>query len=362
MKAVLKKVSIIGTVGLPPQYGGFETLADNITKNLSPSYDLSVFCSGNSYKDRLPSYNGANLIYINLNANGIQSILYDFVSIICSLRFAETILMLGVSGALALPIVKLVSKAKIVVNIDGLEWKRGKWGWAAKKFLKFSEAIAVKFSDIVVADNKVIQEYVKQEYKKDSVLIAYGGDHIKRSPFSAETIEKYPFLQGRYALNICRIEPENNIHLILEAFKEYGKLNLVVLGDWGVSEFSKKLKSDYSDVANIYLLGPMFDQVDVKNEIRSNSYVYIHGHSAGGTSPSLVEAMCMAKPVIAFAIDYNKETTNGRALYFSNVDELVGTLRDVSQEVMHKQAAELYEIAMHQYSWKKISDEYGSIF
>ncbi len=139
--------------------------------------------------------------YVNLHANGVQSIPYDIISLYRSIKFADTILVLGVSGCISLPILRLLNKnVKIITNIDGLEWKREKWSFYAKKFLKYSEKIAVRYSDIVVSDNKVIQEYVLNEYGIKSQLIAYGADHVTKEIISDEIFEKYSFLKEKYAL------------------------------------------------------------------------------------------------------------------------------------------------------------------
>ena len=122
-----KKLAIVGTVGIPSKYGGFETLTEYITKDLSEKYDITVFCSSKSYEEKIKKYNNCHLKYINLNANGVQSIPYDILSLLKALRFADTILILGVSGCISLPFLKLFfKKTKIVTNIDGLEWKRDK--------------------------------------------------------------------------------------------------------------------------------------------------------------------------------------------------------------------------------------------
>ena len=125
-----KKVAIVGTVGLPAKYGGWETLVDNLTLHLHDRFDITVFCSSKKYNEKLKEFNGAKLKYINLNANGIQSIPYDIISIYQSIKFADTILVLGVSGCICLPLARFFGISKIIVNIDGIEWKRDKW----KKF------------------------------------------------------------------------------------------------------------------------------------------------------------------------------------------------------------------------------------
>ncbi|MCE4253588.1 DUF1972 domain-containing protein, partial [Escherichia coli] len=212
----MKKISVIGIVGLPAAYGGFETLVENLTKNASSDIHYEVFCSSRQHSSKLKKYNGAVLRYVPLKANGIQSIFYDIFSVFRSLTSKpDVILVLGVSGAVVLPIVKLFSRAKIITNIDGLEWKRDKWRKLARCFLKFSEFLAVKYSDVVITDNQAISDYVLEEYGNTSSVIAYGGDHSLIT--SAVNLPKY---SAPFYLTICRIEPENNIHIILEAFSQ----------------------------------------------------------------------------------------------------------------------------------------------
>jgi len=357
----MKKISIIGTVGIPATYGGFETLVEYLTKYLSNNYDITVFCSGRNYSKRLTSYNGAKLIYINLYANGLQSIFYDVISLIKSLKFADTILTLGVSGCISLPIIRLFSKKRIIVNIDGLEWKRDKWSPLVKKLLKLSEKLAVNYADVVISDNKVIQNYVKEFYGKQSVFIPYGADHVKKIVLTDDIRHKYSFLQSRYAFKVCRIEPENNIHLILDVFSEYKKLNIVIIGNWLNSEYGRNLKTIYCNFKNIFLLDPIYDQ-SILNQLRSNCYIYIHGHSAGGTNPSLVEAMYLGLPIIAYGVSYNKETTKDKALYFNNKKDLLYIIENLNDNQLNIIANDMYKIAQENYTWDKIAKTYSQLF
>ncbi|WP_252371300.1 DUF1972 domain-containing protein, partial [Escherichia coli] len=194
------------------------------------------------------------------------------------------VLVLGVSGAVVLPIVKLFSRAKIITNIDGLEWKRDKWRKLARCFLKFSEFLAVKYSDVVITDNQAISDYVLEEYGNTSSVIAYGGDHSLIT--SAVNLPKY---SAPFYLTICRIEPENNIHIILEAFSQTNH-NLKLIGNWHSSIYGKELFEKYSRFSNIELIHPIYE-LEKLYVLRETCCGYIHGHSAGGTNPSLVEAM-----------------------------------------------------------------------
>jgi glycosyltransferase involved in cell wall biosynthesis len=355
------KIAIIGTVGIPAKYGGFETLTEYLTKNLADKYNMTVFCSAKSYDKNPDSYNGAKLKYINLHANGVQSIPYDIISIFSSLKFSDTLLILGISGCIVLPFVRLFSKKRIIINIDGLEWKREKWGKGAKWFLKLSEKLAVQHADVVVSDNKVIQKYVFSEYGIKSELIAYGADHVIKELLSNKIKNEYPFLNDKYAFKVCRIEPENNVHLILDAFSEYMELNIVMIGNWKNSEYGRGLKEKYSSFQNIFLLDPIYDQY-ILNQIRSNCFVYMHGHSAGGTNPSLVEAMYLGLPIFSFDVEYNKETTQHKAKYFNDKDELLLLLSNIDNEELVKVGSDMQNVAKENYTWEKISQQYSELF
>lgn len=355
-----RKVAIIGTVGIPAKYGGFETLVEHLTKNQGLNHEMVVYCSSKSYQMQPNNYNNAKLKYVNLQANGIQSIPYDIISIFKSIKGFKTLLILGVSGCIALPLLKLISNNKIIVNIDGLEWKRDKWGDLAKWFLKFSEKIAVKFADTIITDNKVLQDYVKFEYNVNSKLIAYGADHVTKEKLDNAFSLKYPFAIN-YAFKVSRIEPENNIHVVLKAFSESPEKKIVCVGNWLNSDYGRKLRIKFENYKNIFLLDPIYDQ-RVLNQFRSNCSVYIHGHSAGGTNPSLVEAMYLGLPIFAFGVDYNKETTGNKALYFNNVSELVSLLANFNKVKLIDIARNMQIIAKESYNWTYVSNEYCNLF
>lgn len=357
----MKKIAIIGTVGLPANYGGFETLTEYLTIKLSEKFDMTVYCSSRSYNGKLKMYNGARLEYIPLNANGIQSIVYDIVSIFKALLYADTLLILGVSGCIVLPLVRVFTKKNVVVNIDGLEWKRAKWGKAAKWFLKYSEKLAVKHADVIVADNKVIQDYVKSTYGRKAELIAYGADHTNKEDLGKDVLMKYPFLTKEYAFKVCRIEPENNVHLILEAFSDFKNLNIVIVGNWSNSDYGKQLKLKFDSFENINLLDPIYNQ-NTLNQLRSNCYLYMHGHSAGGTNPSLVEAMFLELPILAYRVNYNLETTGNKARYFKNKSDLISLLNNLEKEELLTISEDMKQIAHSNYKWKIIADRYNSLF
>jgi len=272
----------------------------------------------------------------------------------------DILLILGVSGGVILPLIKLISNKLIIINIDGLEWKRNKWGKVATWFLKLSEKFAVKYADVVIADNPVIQNYIQDKYGKSSRLIAYGADHTGYVALTENNIKEYPYIKDKYAFKVCRIVPENNLQLILKAFSTHRKLNLVIVGNWSVSSYSQKLRAEFENVPNIFLLNPIYDQVKL-NRLRSNCYAYIHGHSAGGTNPSLVEAMYLGLPVLAYDVNFNRKTTKNQALYFEDEVSLCRLLEEFDQEQLNMVGESMHNIASKNYIWKKIADKYAAV-
>lgn len=357
-----KKLAIIGTVGLPAKYGGFETLAEHLVKNLNQEYDITVYCSGKKYPkaQRVATYENARMKYIPLNANGIQSIPYDTLSILHALFFADVLLVLGVSGAWILPFVKLFTNKKVIISIDGIEWKRDKWNLITKWYLWWAEKMAVKYSHIDISDNESIQDYTALRYGSLSRIIEYGADHtMKVTPTLADK-EEFSFLKMPYAFKVCRIEPENNVHEVLKAFSELPKHTLVMVGNWNNSEYGKNLKEIYASFTNLILLDPIYNQrkLDV---IRGNALVYVHGHSAGGTNPSLVEAMYLGLPVIAYDVSYNKTTTENKALYFYNSAELKALIETCKVKQLHELGLSMKEVADRQYTWSFIARKYDKL-
>ncbi len=354
----IKKITIVGAVGVPANYGGFETLTENLVKyhnSFLLSESLNVYCSSKSYPSREAVFLSADLRYIPLSANGAQSVPYDMFSLALAVwSRSDVILLLGVSGAVALPLVRFLSPARIVTNIDGIEWRREKWSGLAKHFLRFSEKLAVRYSHEVIADNGAIAEYVKRSYGVDSRVIAYGGDHAVG--VEAASVAEY-CLPESYAFSVCRIEPENNVHLIVEAFSTLPTHPLVMVGNWNNSEYGRDVRRRFALHPNLFLLDPIYDIGKLKT-LRSSAVMYVHGHSAGGTNPSLVEAMHFGKPILAFDCDFNRSTTEAKALFFADASELKRLVETLFERVAHQVGEEMLEIAQRRYTWTVVAKQY----
>ncbi len=341
-------ISIVGTVGLPACYGGFETLVENLVEE-DCNKDITVYCSSKSYDKKISMYKGAQLVYIPLKANGPQSIIYDIASLLHALfKQPDVVLILGVSGCIFLPLFRLLSKSKVVTNIDGLEWRRDKWAKWPKRFLKFSEKLAVKHSDVVISDNQAIADYVQDQYGVKSTVIAYGGDHAVSKEMTSS--------DDGFALALCRIEPENNVEMILQAFSQTDN-PLKFIGNWNSSEFGRSMKSKFSVFNNIDIIDPIYD-IDKLSVLRSSCSFYVHGHSAGGTNPSLVEMMHFGKTIFCFDCNYNRASTEDKAEFFADADVLVELIK-LQDTIDNGQS--MLEIAQRRYTWDIVRKQYFDV-
>jgi len=323
---------------------------------------MTVYCSGKQYPEptRPSHYRGARLKYIPLKANGVQSIPYDTWSILHALFYADVLLILGVAGAWILPFVKFFTNKRIIISIDGIEWKRDKWSRLAKMYLYWAEGMAVKYSHCDISDNESIQDYTAERYGSLSNVIEYGADHTIKVQACRKDVKRYPFLARPYAFKVCRIEPENNLEMVLQAFSYFNKYPLVLVGNWDKSVFGRNLKSKYGQHSNLILLDPIYDQREI-DLLRGNATLYVHGHSAGGTNPSLVEAMYLGLPIISFGVNYNRTTTEGQAIYFNNTVELTSLLHTISSADLQQAGRRMKEIANRRYKWSLIARKYQAL-
>lgn len=353
------RLAILGTVGVPGRYGGFETLAENLVQyceaHAEPGDAVTVYCSARAYPDKPAGFHGARLRYSRFDANGAQSIVYDALTALdAALRGHDRLLILGVSGTIVLPVLRLFPRTKIVVNVDGIEWQRSKWQGMSRRFLRWSEALAVRFAHQVIADNQGIADYLRETYGCEAEVIAYGGDHALTGSGGEPSLLPAG-LPADYALALCRIEPENNVEMILEAFDGASR-PLVFVGNWTKSAYGRDLQARFSGADGLHLLDPVYEPGALL-ALRKGAAAYVHGHSAGGTNPSLVEMMQFGVPVFAFDCAFNRYTTEDRAVYFASAADLRSSLEDRADA----DGTAMREIAARRYRWEIVGDQYLSL-
>ena len=346
-----KMVGIVGTHGLPANYSGWETLVKNLVLH-KKNIDYLIATPSSRKIEQNNEYQKMS-VYIPLDASGWQSIFYDFLSTITLIRKCDSILILGVSGCVFLPIIKLFTNKDITVNTDGVEYKREKWGFLASNFLKLSEMFAVKYATRLVADNKGIDEYIQTMYKrKVNATIAYGGvTYVTKVPMH---LEKYNFPDKSYDLAIARIVPENNIEIILNTYNKIDQ-PLIFIGNWDSSVYSINLKNKKWNT-NIHIMDADYDENRITS-LRNSCRYYIHGHSAGGTNPSLVEALSIGCNILCYDVNFNRYVLEDNAAYWSNKYEL-SSLIDSGVSFNKEKLQNYYQ---NNFDWKFIANQYESI-
>lgn len=357
-----KKVALIGTNGIPAHYGGIETLAEYLARDLNEDYDLYCYCSKTPKEMQRESYRNTKLIYLPLKANGWQSILFDGWSILRSLRKHDVLVILGCSCPYVMPFKSLTKKGVVYNSIGGREVDKVR-GW--KPLGKLEVAIkktfgrwAVKNSDYIIIDNAANVELFEKRYGFTPILAEYGGDHAQAEPITQEMKEKYSFLGEPYDVTVSRAQEDMNIHMVIDAYKEVPERKVVIVSNWQKTEYGQKLYAENAGkYPNVILQNAIYNQKEL-NVVRSNATLYLHTHSMCGTAPSLVEAMYLDLPVICFKVPTNIETTEHKSIYFETVPELVAILKDMDKVTMDRLKTNLHEIALRRYNWKRISDIY----
>ena len=345
---------------MPANYGGYETMVDNMLDYTPDDVEYTVYCSKSAYKERPKEYKGAHLKYYPFKANGPQAMLYDALCTINAWFNSDTILSLGNSGTFVYPFLRLFGKRRIIHNYDGFETNRQKWNPFVKKLITVIQNLCAKYSVVHIADNEAIVPLIKERHGVDSVIIEYGGDGAFPVKNDELLKEKYNLIPQEYYFNVARIEPENNIHLMLEAFAEMPEKQLVLVGNWHKNEYGEGLLDKFKQFNNIKMLNPIYEPNEI-NLLRSNCKLYIHPHSVGGTNPSLVEAMYLGLPIVAYDVVYNRATTEDQALYFKNATALKEEVKN-NADRLPSIAAKMKEIADRRYRWEIISKKYYELY
>lgn len=355
------KVGIIGTRGIPNNYGGFEQFAEYLSVDLvSRGHEVSVYNSSNhSYTKG--TYKGVQLIHCydpEKKMGTIGQFIYDFNCIRdARKRNFDVILQLGYTSS-SIWHWLMPKKSIVLTNMDGLEWKRTKFSKKVQAFLRYAEKLAVNHSDFLVADSIGIQDYLRKKYNIDSFYIPYGAE--LNNDYDQEVLEEYNLMPGEYNMLVARLEPENNIETILDGVVSSGSsIPFVVIGKTD-NKFGQYLVEKYSKIDNILFFGGVYNQFKLR-AIRHFSNVYFHGHSVGGTNPSLVEAMADSCFVVAHDNVFNKSILENNAEYFStshDVEEVLKRLnRDNQLRVRQLNRRKIQE----KYTWDKIMTAYEKI-
>ena len=383
----MRNIFIVGSKGIPANYGGYETFVENLTdKKKSKDIKYHVACLGKEDKEDF-EYNNARCFTVKVpNIGPAKAILYDLRAIKKSINYIkENNIDSAIIYILACRIGPFLHHYKkqmeklgisLYINPDGHEWMRAKWSKPVKKYWKVSEKLMVKESDLVICDSKNIEKYILESYSKynpKTIYIAYGADteKSKLDDNDVKLLEWYKnnnLSSKNYYLVVGRFVPENNYETMIKEFmKSNTKKDLVLVTNVEKNKFYEKLKkaTNFENDKRIKFVGTVYDKELIK-KIREQAYGYLHGHSVGGTNPSLIEALATTDLNLLFDVGFNREVAENGALYWNLDAENLSKLIDECDKIQYSKITELSNNAKkrvyEEYTWKKIIERYENIF
>ncbi|MHA6693427.1 DUF1972 domain-containing protein [Homoserinimonas sp. A520] len=316
------RIAMIGTRGVPAAYGGFETAIEEIGKRLAArGHQVVVYCRGNA--DKPASYLGMRLVHLPaIRIKAAETLSHTALSVGHAITGGrpDAAFVFNAANAPFLPLLR-ARGVPTAVHVDGLEWKRGKWGRMGRRYYRAAERMAVRYGDALIADAQGIADYYYERFAVATELLTYGAT-ILTDPGS-DLVSGLGLEPGKYHLVVARFEPENHVEVIVEGYhKSDCDLPLVVVGSAPYSAaYTRSIDAIAASDPRIRMLGGVWDQA-LLDQLYSNSLTYLHGHSVGGTNPSLLRAMGAGASVIAYDVGFNREVAGSDGGYFTNAESL----------------------------------------
>jgi len=357
------RIAILGTRGIPANYGGFETFAEHLsTRLVARGHDVTVYCRAHYISPRQLEYQGVRLkVLPTIRHKYFDTIVHGFLSgLHAAPNRYDAALICNAANALLAPMLRLAG-TPVALNVDGLEHKRKKWNWIGRRYYLLAERLATILPTETVTDAKVIQDYYQARYRAASTMIAYGAE-VERRP--DPMVRRWRVEPNRYVLYVSRLEPENNAHLVIEAFKRVRTAHkLLIVGDAPYArEYISDLKARARRDKRIVFTGFVFGR-DYR-ALQQNAYCYIHATEVGGTHPALLEAMGFGNCVLTLAAPENIEAIGDAGIPYTDENDLAEklqrVLRDGSlvQSFRNRAQARVQEV----YDWDYVVDRYEDLF
>lgn len=380
----MKDVFIIGSRGLPAQYGGFETFVEKlISHKVSPAIRYHVACLSDESTGNHFDYKGADCFTVNPPKLGpARVIAYDMMAINYSLKLIKKegiqspiFYILGNTiGAFIVHFAKKIQSVCgiLLVNPDGLEWKRAKWSKPVQSYLKYSEKEMTKYANLIISDNRGIETYIQNTYPwARTTFIAYGTD-LSKTTLTAEDdpvrdwYQKWQTQEKDYYLILGRFVPENNYEIAIREFmKSSTERDLVIICNHEGNAYFDELRqiTGFDKDKRVKFVGTVYDQ-DLLKYIRNQAFAYIHGHEVGGTNPGLLEALAQTDLNLIYNVDFNHQVAQETALYWNKEDGNLSQLIDsVDGQVSFEDLGNAAKANMKEnYTWEKIVGEYEELF
>lgn len=359
------KIAIAGSRGIPNNYGGFEQCAENLAVLLVKAGHHVTVYNPHYHEFTGEDFHGVKIVPVGNPEKKIGTLgnfMYDYQCMLHALQNEyDILLVLGYTTASVFFPLLRKRKTILVTNMDGLEWKRDKWNAVVKQLARWFESLGARYSDFLVSDNREIRNYLLREYNKESTFIAYGAELFSEP--DERVLHQYGLQSSGYDLLIARLEKENNIQTILDGIAGAGVSRPFLVIGKHQTAYGEWLKKRYAAYPDIRFLGGIYNQQHLNN-LRWFGRYYLHGHSVGGTNPSLLEAMASGAYIISHDNPFNRDVLENKAWYFDSSEALVKLLAD-TQKLEERRVDFIHanrEKIRLQYNWQKIAGEYESLF
>lgn len=360
------RIAILGSRGIPASYGGFETFAEAIsTRLVAAGHEVTVYCEKRKGQPKPNQHVGVKLVYKNANRLGpLSPIIYDALCLAHARKGYDVVYMLGYASSWFCWIPKLF-RTKVWVNTDGVEWSRAKYSPLAKAYLRFSERVAVKVAHELVFDAQGIENYFRQKYPglPPYHVIPYGAD-VTQGFENHPILDNWSLQPDGYYLMVCRMVPENHVLEIIQGFvaSDTQRQLIVVAHDLLDPKYVNACKMAAN--TRVRFMGTEYDPAAI-GKLRADAYAYFHGHSVGGTNPTLVESMAYGSVILAHDNVFNREVTGNQCWYFSDSTALVKCISEIEQlssEERQQRKEALQKRASEVYSWERVTQMYIDAF
>src|SRR2546422_1043898 len=358
------RIAILGTRGIPASYGGFETFAEHLsTRLVKRGHDITVYCRAHYVSPRQLEYHGVRLkVLPTIRHKYFDTVVHTFLSALdAAPRRFDAALICNAANAPFAPLLRMTG-TPVAINVDGLEHKRKKWNWIGRKYYVLTERLATILPNRMVTDACVIKDYYLARYNAPSTMIAYGSE-VERRP-NPDVVRRWRGEPNRYVLYVSRLEPENNAHLVIEAFKKVRTAHkLLIVGDAPYAyDYICDLKARARGDKRIIFPGFVFGQ-DYR-ALQQNAYCYVHATEVGGTHPALLEAMGYGNCVLTLDAPENIEAVGEAAILYDDEKDLTGKLQRVLRDgsLVHALRNRAQARVLEHYTWDRVVDQYEQLF
>ena len=356
------RIALIGTRGVPAQYGGFETAVEEVGRRLvERGHDVTVFCRNGDRAQR--SYLGMRLVHLPaVQRKVLETLSHTGLSVLHrESRSADVAVVFNAANAPLLPVLR-AARVPVAVHVDGLEWQRSKWGPTGRRYYQACERLSVRWADALIADAHGIQDHYRTVHRVDSTFIPYGAPVLERP--ALHRLGELDLAPGEYHVVVARFEPENHVLEAVDAHvRSAARLPLVVVGAAPYAHgYTARVRAAAAGDDRVRLIGPVWDQ-ELLDALYAGSLTYVHGHSVGGTNPSLLRAMGGGAAVLAYDVVFNREVLGDTGCFWPDADALAGLLLEAEADpaAAHARGQRGQQRAAAQYTWDGVAEQYEQL-